>query len=215
MSEQVLAAILQRKIIAIVRGIDKNSVIELVSALKKGGIDCIEITFDQSSPAGIQNTLDSIRAVRECFGTEIVLGAGTVLTPEQVETAKHAGASFILSPNTDTAVIQKTKELGLVSIPGALTATEAVCAWQAGADIVKLFPLAQLGPAYIQALKGPLAHIRFSAVGGVNEHNAAEFLQAGACSVGVGGNLVSKKMIAAGEFTRIETLAATYIQAIN
>lgn len=213
--QMTLQKLLDSKIVAIIRGIETDKMLNLVQALKQGGISCIEVTFDQSSSFGVENTINSIKTLQASFGTEITLGAGTVLTAPQVQMAKDAGASFILSPNTDVAVIQKAKQLGMVAIPGAFTASEAVLAWQSGADIVKLFPMSHVGPSYIQALKGPLSHIRFSAVGGVNEKNAAEFLKAGACSIGVGGNLVNKKLIDAGEFTEIERLAKEYVQAIN
>lgn len=211
----ILNEIINHKLIAIVRGIESTKMLNLVSALKSGGISCIEITFDHASIQGIENTATSIRLIKEAFGEEILLGAGTVLTPEQVDIAKQAGAKFILSPNTDTSVIKRTKELNMISMPGAFTPSEAAAAWNAGADIVKLFPIAQLGPAYIQALKGPLSHMRFSAVGGVNEKNAAEFLKAGACCLGIGGNLVSKKLIESGEFQKITRLAKEYVQTIH
>lgn len=211
----ILNEIINHKLIAIVRGIESTKMLNLVSALKSGGISCIEVTFDHASIQGIENTATSIRLIKEAFGEEILLGAGTVLTPEQVDIAKQAGAKFILSPNTDISVIKRTKELNMISMPGAFTPSEAAAAWNAGADIVKLFPIAQLGPAYIQALKGPLSHMRFSAVGGVNEKNATEFLKAGACCLGIGGNLVSKKLIESGEFQEITRLAKEYVQTIH
>lgn len=213
--KQVLTEITKRKLIAIVRGIDKDSILSLVTALQAGGISCIEVTFDQTSTQGIKQTAASISLLKENFGQEILLGAGTVLNIEQVALAKQAGAEFILAPNTDTAVIKHTKQLGMVAMPGAFTASEAVTAWNAGADIVKLFPVSQLGPAYIQALQAPLAHMRFAAVGGINETNASDFLKAGACCLGIGGNLVSKKLIAAKDFAEIERLARNYVQAIT
>lgn len=211
----ILNEIINHKLIAIVRGIESTKMLNLVSSLKSGGISCIEVTFDHASIQGIENTATSIRLIKEAFGEEILLGAGTVLTPEQVDIAKQAGASFVLSPNTDTSVIKRTKELNMISMPGAFTPSEAAAAWNAGADIVKLFPIAQLGPAYIQALKGPFSHMRFSAVGGVTEKNAAEFLKAGACCLGIGGNLVSKKLIESGEFQEITRLAKEYVQTIH
>lgn len=212
--EKILSEIIQHKLIAIVRGIENEKMLSLVQSLKYGGISCVEITFDHASADGIEQTSNSIRMVKNEFGSDVLLGAGTVLTPAQVDIAQQAGASFILSPNTDVQVIKRSKELGLISMPGAFTPSEAVLAWNNGADIVKIFPVSQVGPSYIQSLKGPLAHMRFSAVGGVNEKNAAEFLKAGSCCLGVGGNLVSKKLIDAGDFHKIEQLAREYVQAI-
>lgn len=215
MDNKILNRIIEQKLIAIVRGIESSKMLKLIEALHQGGISCIEVTFDQTSEQGISNTIESIELLKTNFAEQITLGAGTVMSVEQVKTAKQAGASFILSPNTDIDVIRTTKELDLVSMPGAFTASEAVCAWRAGADVIKLFPISQLGTSYIKALRGPLGHMQFSAVGGVNEHNAKEFLQAGACCLGIGGNLVDKSLIAAGNFEEIKRLAAVYVSAVN
>lgn len=208
---QVLQEILDGKIVAIIRGVKPHYIIETARALKAGGIRCLEVTFDQSSEATINETLESLRLIRDTFGVEVLLGAGTVVSKEQVRMAVEAGAEYIISPNTDVEVIRYTKELGKVSIPGAFTPTEAVTAYEAGADIVKLFPAGLLGTSYIKALNGPLGHIPYTAVGGVNEENAADFIAAGASGVGVGGNLVSVKAIEAGEFHKITETAQKYI----
>ena len=129
--------------------------------------------------------------------------------------AAEAGASYIISPDTDVDVIRKTRELGLVSLPGAYTPSEAKQAYNAGADFVKLFPCVGDAPAYIKALCGPLNHIRFLAVGGVNENNAADFLKAGALGVGVGGNLVNKDWIKAGEYDKVRDAAKKYVASVN
>ena len=215
MDNKILTGIIRHKLIAIVRGIESSKMLKLIDALQQGCISCIEVTFDQTSEQGINNTIESLELLKSNFDQQITLGAGTVMSVEQVEMAKNAGASFILSPNTDIDVIRKTKELGLISMPGAFTASEAVCAWNAGADVVKLFPISQLGASYIKALRGPLGHMRFSAVGGVNEHNAREFLQAGACCLGIGGNLVDKNLIAADNFNEIKRLAAVYVETVK
>ena len=207
---KTLKMILDNKVIAIVRGISSEYIIDTVQALKDGGIRCVEVTFNPKSEEGSLDTLKCIRMIKEHFGDEIAVGAGTVLTEKNVEDAIEAGAAYIISPDTNPAVIKKTKELGGISIPGAATPTEAVQAHNLGADIVKLFPAGDLGAGYIKALCSPLNHILFTAVGGINSQNAAEFIKAGAIGVGVGGNLVNKKLIEAGKFDEIRRLAGEY-----
>ena len=135
--------------------------------MEKGGIHCIEVTFDQTSNETIAQTKQSIAAIKEQLGDRVYVGAGTVMTVEQVHMAVEAGAEYIISPNVNEAVIRETKKLDKVSIPGAMTPTEAAAAYEYGADIVKMFPAGILGPAYIKAVKAPLKHIPMTAVGGV------------------------------------------------
>ena len=142
----------------------------------------------------------------------MIFGAGTVTSLEMVELAKNAGARFIVSPDTNEAVIRATAAAGMVSMPGALTPTEIVTAHACGADFVKLFPAATQGIAYLKAITAPLNHIRLLAVGGVTEKNAADFLAAGAVGLGVGGNLVNKSWIASGEFDKITACAKEFIK---
>ena len=132
-----------------------------------------------------------------------------------VERAYAAGAQFIVSPDTNVAVIQRTRELGMVSMPGAMTPSEAMAAHTAGADFVKLFPAGALGAGYIKAVRAPLSHIAFLAVGGINENNAKSFIEAGCVGLGVGGNLVNKAWIEAGEFNKIAALARTFVENIQ
>lgn len=153
--------------------------------------------------------------LKEKFAGKIIPGAGTVITLEQLQMAYDAGAQYIISPNVDVEIIRRTKELGLISLPGAMTPSEIVEAYKAGADFVKVFPVGNLGPAYIKALKAPLSHIPLMAVGGVNEKNAADFLKAGASGLGVGGNLVNKEWIANGEWEKITALAAEFVKAVQ
>jgi len=148
--------------------------------------------------------------IKNHFGDSIAVGAGTVLTVENVRQAAEAGAQYMISPNTDEAVIKETKNLGLVSIPGAMTPTEVVSAYNMGADIVKLFPAAVLGLGYVKALLSPISHIPITAVGGINAQNAQSFIDAGCVGVSVGGNLVNKKFIEAGDFEAIKKLAQEY-----
>jgi 2-dehydro-3-deoxyphosphogluconate aldolase / (4S)-4-hydroxy-2-oxoglutarate aldolase len=215
MSNKVLEKILEGKIIAIVRGISSSKIVGLVQAMLDGGISCVEVTFDQSSEEKAEDTLVSISKIKEYFGDKIMVGAGTVLTKEQLHRAVAAGAEYIISPNVDIEVIKETKRLGKISIPGALTPSEAVSAYNAGADIVKLFPAGIFGASYIKAVKAPLNHIPFAAVGGVSPANIAEFMKAGAVGVGVGGNLVSHKLVNEGRFDEITAIAKEYTDAIK
>jgi len=215
MSKEVLNKILEGKIIAIVRGIPSDEVVGLADALVKGGISCIEVTFDQSSEEKAQDTLKAISNISKALGDRVCVGAGTVMTVKQVETAVAAGAEYMISPNTNAAVIKRTKELDKVSIPGAMTPSEVAQAYELGADIVKMFPAGVLGCAYIKAVKAPLKHIPVTAVGGVNPGNCADFIRAGAVGVGVGGNLVSPQLVKEGRFDEITAIAKSYTDALK
>lgn len=212
---EVIQTILKNKVIAIVRGISSESIVDLAGAFQRGGIGAVEVTFNQKDPDSWPDTARAIRRISEAFPDTIIAGAGTVLTEEQVEIAAEAGAKYIISPHCDARVIRRTKALNLVSMPGALTPTEIVFAADTGADFVKVFPAGTLGVAYIKAIKAPISHIRLMAVGGVNEKNAADFLRAGCVGVGVGGNLVNKEWIESGAFDRIEALAREYAQVVK
>ena len=142
------------------------------------------------------------------------IGAGTVMTAEQVAVAAEAGAEYMISPDTSEAVIKATLAAGAVSIPGALTPTEVAVAYGYGADFVKLFPAGELGLSYIKAIRAPLAHIPMLAVGGVNENNLSAFLDAGLAGVGVGSNIVDKKLIEKGDFAALTALALRYTEQI-
>ena len=215
MREVTLNEICKQKVIAIVRGLNKDEAVKAAKALYEGGIKLVEITFNQKAPETFVDTAETIKAIKEEMGDKMLVGAGTVTSPELVRLAAEAGALYIISPDTDVEVIRTTKELGLVSIPGAYTPTEAKQAYNAGADFVKLFPCVGNAPAYVKAVCGPFNHIKFLAVGGVNADNAAEFLKAGAVGVGVGGNLVNKDWIKAGEYEKVRDEAAKYVRNLN
>lgn len=215
MTTSILEAVRENKIITIVRGLGSEPMQKLAQALCDGGIRMMEVTFNQADPASWGDTLSAIRTISRAFSGKMHVGAGTVMTLEQLESACEAGAKFIISPNVNTEVIRRTKELGLASFPGALSPTEVAVAKEAGADFVKLFPAGILGAGYLKALRAPLSNVEFMAVGGVNEKNAAEFLRAGAVGLGIGGNLVNKAWIEAGEFDKITALARTYVEAVR
>jgi 2-dehydro-3-deoxyphosphogluconate aldolase/(4S)-4-hydroxy-2-oxoglutarate aldolase len=215
MRETIIQEVLNHKIIAIVRGMDQEQTVNIAKALYAGGIRFIEVTFNQKKPEEFYKTADSIRAIREAMGDKMYVGAGTVTSVELVDMAAEAGALYMISPDMDEAVIKRTRELGLVSMPGAYTATEAKKAYNAGADFVKLFPCIGDAPAYVKALCAPLSHIPFLAVGGVDSNNAGAFIKAGAVGVGVGSSLVNKKWIDAGEYEKITEEAKKMIENIN
>lgn len=215
MRQQVIQKIKEEKIIAIVRGVDKEQTVKIAQALYEGGIRLIEVTFNQKYPEKFHETADAIRAIREAMGNKMLVGAGTVTSPALVDMAAEAGALFMISPDTDEAVIRHTREKGLVSIPGAYTATEAKKAYLAGADFVKLFPCIGDAVAYVKALCAPFNHIPFLAVGGVNADNAADFLKAGAVGLGVGSCLANKKLADEGKYNLITEEAKRFIQNIG
>lgn len=215
MRQTVLNAIAESKLITIVRGLGPEPMEKLAQALYLGGIRMIEVTFDQSQPGHWKDTAAAIRLIHNKFKGAVLAGAGTVMTREQLKIAHEAGAQYIISPNVDEGIIRMTRELGLVSLPGALTPTEIAAAHAYGADIVKVFPAGCLGSGYIKAVKAPLPHIQLMAVGGVSQKNAADFIQAGVIGLGVGGNLVNKEWILAGEFERITELAKEYGKAVR
>ena len=215
MREAIIQKVLDKKIVAIVRGVYGEDAVNLAKALYAGGIELLEVTFDQSKPESLSRTSDTVRMLCQELGDKMYFGAGTVTTIEMLNLAKEAGASFIVSPDFNPEVIKATVEAGMVSMPGAMTPTEILTAWRAGADFVKVFPTAGLGSSYIKAVRGPLNHIRLLAVGGVNEKNIAEFLAAGCVGAGVGGNLVNKTWIANGEWDKITALAKEFLANAN
>ena len=215
MSKDAYNVIIKEKIVAIVRGFDPETVLELATAYVAGGVRCIEVTFDQTSVENQKRTAETIRLLKDTMGDDLCVGAGTVMTPEQVRMAAEAGAEYMISPNVDEDVIRETKRLGKVSIPGEMTPSEIAYAHKMGADIVKLFPANEVGLSYIKAIKAPLKHIPLMATGGVRPANAADYLAAGSSALGVGGDLVNKTWIAAGEFDKIAQAAKAYMDAVK
>lgn len=215
MREAIIQKVLDKKIVAIVRGVYGEDALGLAKALYAGGIELLEVTFDQSKPESLNRTSDTVKLLCQELGDKMHFGAGTVTTLEMLNLAREAGASFIVSPDFNPEIIKATVEAGMVSMPGAMTPTEILTAYRAGADFVKVFPTSTLGAAYIKGVRGPLNHIRLLAVGGVNEKNIAEFLAAGCVGAGIGGNLVNKTWIANGEWDKITALAKEYVANAN
>jgi 2-dehydro-3-deoxyphosphogluconate aldolase/(4S)-4-hydroxy-2-oxoglutarate aldolase len=215
MREAIIQSVLENKLIAIVRGVYGEDCVSLAKALCAGGIKLLEVTFDQSNEALWEKTADTIRMLNRQLGDQMTFGAGTVTSVELVNIAKDAGAQFIVSPDCDPAVIRATVDAGMVSMPGALTPTEVLQAHKAGADFVKLFPAGNLGPGYLKSVAAPINHVKLLAVGGVNENNIKDFLNAGAVGAGIGGNLVNKTWIAEGKFQEITALAKALTDVVQ
>ena len=212
MREQIRQQVLQEKVIAIVRRFTPKECMELAKALYEGGVRMMEIAFDQKRPEDDFLVAQSIYQIQEEFQGKMSLGAGTVMTKAQVDLVAKAGAKYIISANTSQEIITYTREKELVSMPGAMTPSEIADAYAWGADFVKVFPAGTLGPGYIKAINsGPFPHIPLLAVGGVSEKNAAEFLNAGALGLGIGGNLTKRDWIAAGEYQKITEVAAQIV----
>ncbi len=163
----------------------------------------------------VPGAVKALEKVADQFGDKLMLGAGTVLDPETARICMLAGAQFFVTPTLNLKTIEMANRYSKVICPGALTPTEILTAWEAGADVVKVFPANSLGGAkYIKALKGPLPHVQMIPTGGVNLESAGDFLKAGACAVAVGSELVDPKLIAAGKFDEIEALSRRYLEVI-
>ena len=211
MCKAEIEKIKEGKIIVIVRGVARENLIPLAEAMYAGGIRLLECTYDASEKIPDEEIAANIEMLAKHFEGRMLIGAGTVIRERQVVLTKSAGGKFIISPDTNVEIIKKTKELGLVSIPGAITPTEVAFAYRTGADFVKLFPIDLYGGAkYIKTLRAPLSHIPLLAVGGVNPDNMAEFLSAGAVGLGIGSGVVDKKLIEEGNFEKITELAKRY-----
>ncbi|HEY4107874.1 bifunctional 4-hydroxy-2-oxoglutarate aldolase/2-dehydro-3-deoxy-phosphogluconate aldolase [Puia sp.] len=204
-----LQQIKTHRVVAILRGSDPAHILPIVEALYAGGIRLLEITLNS------RDALNAIKETSKQWGDKLLVGAGTVLTPDEAQSAVDAGAKFILSPSLDIPTIQKTRELGAVSIPGAFTATEILTAWRNGAGMVKVFP-ASVGPAYFRDLRGPLPQIPLMPTGGVNLGNIREFHKAGAAAFGIGSALVTPtEQLTHSYLQDLTTNAAAYIAAIG
>lgn len=212
--QNTIREIENNKIIVIVRGVKKDDLIPFAEAIYEGGIRLMECTYDATGKVSDEETAAGIEMLAKHFEGKMLIGAGTVLTEKQVELTARAGGKFIISPDTNPEIIKKTKELGLVSIPGSLTPSEATLANRSGADFVKLFPVGVLGTKYIKDLCAPLSHIKFLAVGGVDHENMGEFLAAGARGIGVGSAIVNKALIAEKNYAAITEAARKYTSRV-
>jgi 2-dehydro-3-deoxyphosphogluconate aldolase / (4S)-4-hydroxy-2-oxoglutarate aldolase len=204
-----MSAITGIGIVPIVRTDSAEGAVKAIEAVYRGGIRAAEITMT------VPGAIKALEKLADQFGDQIILGAGTVLDPETARACMLAGAQFFVTPSLKLSTIEMVKRYSKVICPGALTPTEVVTAWEAGADIVKIFPCGNVGGAkYIKALRGPFPHIEMIPTGGVNLETAGEFLKAGACAVAVGGELVDAKTIKEGRFDIIEERTRQYLAVI-
>ena len=215
MREKVIKAIEDNKIVTIVRGVESGKLIPLAEAMYKGGIRLLEITYSADGSISDEETAENIEKLSKHFENRMFIGAGPVITEKQVELTKKAGGQFIISPDTYENVIKKTRELEMVSMPGALTPSEIQSAHRYGADFIKLFPITNMGIDYVKAVKAPLSHIKFLAVGGIEVENMPDYLKAGVCGFGIGASIVNKKLIEANDFDGITELAKKFTQVIE
>ena len=208
--EKALALIREVGLVPIVRTASAEDAFRAAEAILNGGVGIAEITMT------VPNAARVMERVAERFGDTVLLGAGTVLDPESCRVALMAGAEFIVTPSLDVRVIELARRYSKTCIPGALTPTEVVTAWQAGADLVKIFPCAPVGgPSYIKALKGPFPQIDFIPTGGVTLENTPEFIKAGAAAVAVGGELVDAKALREGKLDIITANARKFLEAVR
>lgn len=207
--QEILSSIIEIGIVPVVRAPSAEAAVRAVEAIYEGGIRAAEITMT------VPGALRALEKVADALGEKIVLGAGTVLDAETARAAMLAGAEFFVSPGLKLETIEMARRYSKVSIPGALTPTEVLAAWDAGADIVKIFPCGNVGgPKYIKALKAPFPHVEMIPTGGVNLETAGEFLKAGACAVAVGAELVDAKSLKEGRYETITERARQYLAVI-
>jgi len=204
-----LTRILNTGVVAVLRAPSGELLGDVAQALLAGGVDCVEVTFT------VPKAIRVLETVADRLGDTVLLGAGTVLDPETARSALLAGAKFIVSPTVNVQTIQLCKRYSAVVMPGALTPTEILTAWEAGADVVKVFPSEITGPAYLKALRGPLPQIRLMPTGGVTLSTAAEFLKAGACALGIGASLVPAEAIKNCDWAGIESLARQFVAIVR
>jgi 2-dehydro-3-deoxyphosphogluconate aldolase/(4S)-4-hydroxy-2-oxoglutarate aldolase len=207
---EILNKMISEGLIPVIRVASASEAIDVANAIKDGGVSLIEITMS------VRGAIEVIKELTQEYKDEIIMGAGTVLDAETGRAALLAGAQFIVSPTLNLDLIQLAHRYSAVVVPGAMTPTEILTAWNAGADMVKVFPAAQLGgPGYIKALRGPLPQILLAPTGGVNLENAGAFIRAGAAALGVGGELVDKKAVKEKRFSVITDNARAYLKTIQ
>jgi 2-dehydro-3-deoxyphosphogluconate aldolase/(4S)-4-hydroxy-2-oxoglutarate aldolase len=195
--DRALSQILETGVVAIMRAKSSDQLLSAAEAVLAGGVQAIEVTM--TTPGA----LDVINQAASKFGSEVLFGVGSVLDPETARAAILSGAQFVVCPTLNLITIKTCKRYSIPVMPGAYTPTEILAAWEAGADVVKVFPASVGGPALIKAIKGPLPHIRLAAVGGVDLNNTADFFRAGVEVIGVGGELVNQRLLDGRDFAAI------------
>ena len=210
MREETKKTLEQAVLIPVLRAGSIQTGHALVNAMMAGGVTVVEVTMT------VPNALTLLRELKQRHGDSLLLGSGTVTDAAQAEATIDAGAEFVVSPSLHLDVIAKTKELGRISIPGALTPTEVITAWRAGADYVKIFPCSAMGGAsYLKSLLAPFPELKLIPTGGVTLQTAADFLKAGARALGVGTDLVNTPAIAEGNPGIVTNAARAYLEAIR
>lgn len=205
--QAIVDSVLANRIVAIIRGFSPDVCFHLAEAYLSGGVRLVEVTFNQKNPASWKDTAAAISGIKARFPNDLRVGAGTVLSSQQLKMCADAGGEYMITPSVNPALIRECSSMGLVAMPGAFTPTEAVAAFEAGADFVKIFPAGNLGPSYVKAITAPLSHIPFLAVGGISPDNVADFIKAGCVGAGVGGNLTNREWIERGEWSKIAAVA--------
>ena len=208
--EEARRKILEIGIVPVVRAATAQQAIQAAEALCAGGIPIVEVTMT------VPGAIEVIAQLANRMGGEVLIGAGTVLDAETAQRCIDAGAEFVVSPGFDAGTVQRVKQLGKLMLAGALTPTEVIAAWNAGSDLVKIFPCGNVGGAkYIKALKAPLPQIPMVPTGGVNLETAADFIRAGADALGIGGELVSAAALKSGDFDVITDAAHRYVAIVR
>lgn len=205
---ETLAEIERVGVIAVIRADSPDALVDVARSLAAGGVTACEITMT------VPDAIEAIRTVSRELGDDATIGVGTVLDAATADAAIAAGAEFVVSPILDPAVVETAHRHDKVAIPGALSPTEALAAWNAGADVVKIFPANHFGPRYFRDLHGPLPQIRLTPTGGVNLETTPQWIEAGAVAVGVGSALVRKDLLATGDWAQMTDLAAQYVSAV-
>lgn len=200
--------------IAILRHITSADISAAARALYEGGVRFFEITFDPSTP-DVSDTQKSISTIRDLYGDDVCVGAGTVLTMDYAKSAKEADAEFLVSPCTNPHIINYAAENNMISIPGAYTPNEIMYAYENGADIVKIFPLLPNCTDYLKVVTAPLSHIPFIPTGGINPNNIKDFMECGAIAVAAGATIVTSELIHNGDFSQITRNARLHIEAVR
>lgn len=207
---EVIQKIKDIGVVPVVRADSAEEALAAVAAIKEGGVPILEITMT------VPGAVKVIEKVADQFGNEVVLGAGTVLDPETARACILAGATFVVSPALNLATIELCRRYSVPICPGALTPTEVVTAWQAGADFVKVFPCSAMGGAsYIKGLKAPLPQVELIPTGGVNLNTAADFIKAGSSALGIGADLVDLKALREGNAAKITESAKQFVQIVK
>lgn len=208
-------ALAEHKIIAILRGLTREQVEPTVEAMYEGGIRLMEITFNQNSETGVEDTMWAIEKIIGLKLDGLYVGAGTIMTVAQADAAADAGAAYMLSPNLNISVMNQAHKRGLLTMPGCFTPSEIAAAYAAGADYIKVFPAGRIGPGYLKELQGPMGHIPLLAVGGIDQKNMWKYLDAGAKGVGVGSHITNLVEIQEGKYGNITKRAREYSKQVK